>query len=111
MRSFRGDKEAKCNFAPQKDPTGIVMSTCLVTGGAGFIGSHLVEGLLAAGRSVRVLDDCSTGVRGNVPAGVELVVGDVSDPDLVRGACKGVEVVFHLAALASVQLSVERPAE
>jgi UDP-glucose 4-epimerase len=82
-----------------------------VTGGAGFIGSHLVEGLLAAGHSVRVLDDLSTGVAANVPGGVELLAGDVSDADLVCRAVRGVEVVFHLAALASVQLSVERPAE
>jgi UDP-glucose 4-epimerase len=87
------------------------MSTCLVTGGAGFIGSHLVAGLLAAGHAVRVLDDLSTGVKENAPSGVELIVGDVSDADAVRKACEGAEVVFHLAALASVQLSVERPAE
>jgi UDP-glucose 4-epimerase len=87
------------------------MSTCLVTGGAGFIGSHLVEGLLAAGHAVRVLDDLSTGVAANVPAGVEVVEGQVSDADLVRRASQGVEVVFHLAALASVQFSVERPAD
>jgi len=87
------------------------MSACLVTGGAGFIGSHLVEALLAAGHAVRVLDDLSTGVAANVAAGVELITGDVSDAALVGRAIRGVEVVFHLAALASVQLSVEKPAE
>lgn len=86
---------------------------CLVTGGAGFIGSHLVDGLLAAGRQVRVLDDLSTGQRenlGRLPV-TDLIVGDVSDPAAVARAMDGVEVVFHLAALASVQRSVEAPAD
>jgi UDP-glucose 4-epimerase len=87
---------------------------CLVTGGAGFIGSHLVEGLAAAGRRVRVLDDFSTGLRDNL-AGVrpapEVVGGDVADPAAVGRAMEGVGVVFHLAALASVQRSVEAPAD
>ncbi len=87
---------------------------CLVTGGAGFIGSHLVEGLTAGGWPVRVLDDLSTGLPGNLahltPA-PELVVGDVGDPDAVARAVGGAGVVFHLAALASVQRSVEAPAE
>jgi UDP-glucose 4-epimerase len=89
------------------------MAKCLVTGGAGFIGSHLVEGLAAAGYGVRVLDDLSTGVVENLAAlpGVELVRGDVSDPDTVARATEGAEVVFHLAALASVQRSVEAPAD
>jgi UDP-glucose 4-epimerase len=86
---------------------------CLVTGGAGFIGSHLVEALTARGRRVRVLDNLSTGQRSNLtpfhPA-PELVEGDVTDPDSVARATAGVGVVFHLAALASVQLSVENPA-
>src|SRR5262249_47124114 len=88
-----------------------VMSTCLVTGGAGFIGSHLVEGLLAAGHKVRVLDDQSTGVAANVPAGVELLSGDVSDAALVRRATRAVGAVFPPAPLAPVQLGVENPAE
>src|SRR4029077_15533128 len=86
----------------------------LVTGGAGFIGSHLVEGLIAAGRPVRVLDDLSTGMRENLahlsPAPVG-VVGDVADAAVVARAMEGVSVVFHLAALASVQRSVEAPAD
>src|SRR5262245_40663542 len=87
--------------------------SCLVTGGAGFIGSHLVEGLIAAGRRVRVLDDLSTGQMANLPSSplVELVTGDVSDADAVGRVMQGVEVVFHLAALASVQRSVEAPAD
>jgi UDP-glucose 4-epimerase len=87
--------------------------TYLVTGGAGFIGSHLVERLAADGRRVRVLDDFSTGLRDNL-AGVvpapEIVEGSVADADTVGRATDGVGVVFHLAALASVQRSVEEPA-
>jgi UDP-glucose 4-epimerase len=84
----------------------------LVTGGAGFIGSHLVEALTAAGRRVRVLDDFSTGRRANL-AGItpapEVIDGDVSDAAAVRRAVQGADVVFHLAARASVQFSVENP--
>jgi UDP-glucose 4-epimerase len=88
------------------------MATCLVTGGAGFIGSHLVEALVAAGWRVRVLDDLSTGQADNVALpGVELVRGDVSDPDAVARVTEGALVVFHLAALASVQRSVEAPGD
>jgi UDP-glucose 4-epimerase len=86
--------------------------TVLVTGGAGFIGSHLVEALTAAGQRVRVLDDLSTGLRANL-AGIrpepELIEGDVADADAVERATNGVAVVYHLAALASVQRSVEKP--
>jgi UDP-glucose 4-epimerase len=84
---------------------------CLVTGGAGFIGSHLVEGLLAAGHRVRVLDDLSTGMIGNISPLVEFVQGDVADPHAVGRAMQHVNTVFHLAALASVQASVENPIE
>jgi UDP-glucose 4-epimerase len=84
---------------------------CLVTGGAGFIGSHLVDALLAAGESVRVLDDLSTGNLANLPANrVELIRGSVADPDVVQKAVVGCEVVYHLAAVASVTKSVETPA-
>jgi UDP-glucose 4-epimerase len=86
----------------------------LVTGGAGFIGSHLVEALTAAGKPVRVLDDLSTGLKQNL-AGLssapELIVGDVADPAAAARAVEGVDTVYHLAALASVQRSVERPDE
>jgi len=81
----------------------------LVTGGAGFIGSHLVEALLAAGRPVRVFDDLSSGLRANVPAGVEFVEGCLTDAAAVAQAVDGCEIVFHLAALASVAKSVEDP--
>jgi len=86
---------------------------CLVTGGAGFIGSHLVEALAARGVRVRVLDDFSTGLRDNLApfaAAAEIIAGDVADPAVVSRAMNGVEVVFHLAALASVQKSIEEPA-
>ena len=86
----------------------------LVTGGAGFIGSHLVESLTAAGRSVRVLDNFDTGLANNlshISPAPALVRGDVGDPGLVEEACKGVDVVYHLAAQASVQKSVEQPLE
>jgi UDP-glucose 4-epimerase len=84
----------------------------LVTGGAGFIGSHLVEALVGSG-PVRVLDNFSTGQRDNL-AGVhpapEIVEADVADAKAITRAMKGVGVVYHLAALASVQRSLEDPA-
>jgi UDP-glucose 4-epimerase len=79
------------------------MARYLVTGGAGFIGSHLVEGLLDDGHAVRVLDDLSSGNRGNLPGVVEFVKADIADPDIVARAFDGVEGCFHLAAIASVE--------
>jgi len=83
----------------------------LVTGGAGFIGSHLVAALLARGDRVRVLDDFSSGRRDFLPdhPGLEVVAGDVRDPGALRAALAGVDVVFHQAALRSVPRSVEYP--
>ena len=84
----------------------------LVTGGAGFIGSHLVESLTGASKTVRVLDNFDTGLESNlehVSPEPTVIRGDVTDPAAVLEACKGVEVVYHLAALASVQKSVEQP--
>jgi UDP-glucose 4-epimerase len=78
-----------------------VMDVCLITGGAGFIGSHLVKALLASKRVVRVLDNLSTGSLANLGrcAGhVEMVVADLEDLDVVREMVEGVDVVFHLAA-------------
>ena len=78
------------------------MQRFLVTGGAGFIGSHLADALLAAGAAVRVLDDFSTGRRENLDPRCEVCVGDVADPEAVRTAFAGVDGCFHLAAIASV---------
>jgi UDP-glucose 4-epimerase len=84
----------------------------LVTGGAGFIGSHLVDALTAAGRRVRVFDDLSTGLRSNlahVSPAPEVIEGTLTDPAAAARAVDGCEVVFHLGALASVARSVEDP--
>ena len=83
------------------------MSFYLVTGGCGFIGSHLVRRLLSEGHEVRVLDDLSTGKRANLPPNVELIVGDVANRRLMGRAMADVDGCFHLAAIASVQRSVE----
>ena len=84
----------------------------LVTGGAGFIGSHLVESLMSEGRPVRVFDDFSTCLRDNllhIQPCPEIVRGDVADADAVSNAMRGINVVYHLVALASVVRSVENP--
>ena len=83
----------------------------LVTGGAGFIGSHLTDALCAEGATVRVLDDLSTGHRSNLAASpsAELTVGSVTDFDAVRRLAEGCEVIFHQAAIASVPRSIEDP--
>jgi UDP-glucose 4-epimerase len=77
----------------------------LVTGGAGFIGSHLCEILLRAGFTISVIDDLSTGQRMNIPKGVELIIGDCGDPTVIRPLIEKVDGVFHLAAIASVEKS------
>ena len=85
---------------------------CLVTGGAGFIGSHVTARLVALGYRVRVVDDFSTGKESNlysVAGAIELVRGDLCDPDVCRRAVEGIDVVFHLAALASVPASLVDP--
>jgi UDP-glucose 4-epimerase len=88
------------------------MAQYLVTGGAGFIGSSIADALLRAGDGVRVLDDFSSGRRQNLeslPGRVDLVEGTIVDPETVARAMKGVDVVFHEAAIPSVVRSVERP--
>ncbi len=79
------------------------MAHYLVTGGAGFIGSHLVEALIADGHVVRVLDDLSSGRIENLPRGVELLTADVTEERAVRRALGDVDGCFHLAAIASVE--------
>jgi UDP-glucose 4-epimerase len=84
----------------------------LITGGAGFIGSHLTEALLKKGYNVRILDDLSTGKLSNLPhstSEVEFIKGDVADADVVKRAVAGCQAVVHLAAVASVQASVDDP--
>lgn len=83
------------------------MSLYVVTGGAGFIGSHLTDALLRAGYKVRVLDDLSTGRRDQVDAMAEFVHGDVGDRALMGEVAEGAAGIFHLAAIASVQRSNE----
>ena len=88
------------------------MQRILVTGGAGFIGSHLVEALLERGHKVRVLDNFSTGKRNNlrgVRNDIEILAGDCADPKTAARAMKGIEVVYHEAAVPSVALSVADP--
>lgn len=88
------------------------MPKYLVTGGAGFIGSHIAEALVQRGDEVRVLDNLSTGFRHNLAAiedRIEWIEGDIADQKTVARAVAGVGCVFHQAALASVPRSVERP--
>lgn len=88
------------------------MSTCLVTGGAGFIGSHLVERLVEGGDDVVVLDDLSTGKLDNLQSvsdEINFVKGDVRDLELVKRVTQGVDFIFHQAAMRSVPLSVINP--
>lgn len=89
-----------------------MFNLCLVTGGAGFIGSHLVERLVKEGCRVRVIDDLSTGRKHNIEpflSEIEFVKGDIRDVSLVGKVMNGVERVFHQAALPSVPRSVKDP--
>ena len=88
------------------------MRTFLVTGGAGFIGSHIAEGLVARGDRVRVLDNLCTGHLSNLKhleKQIEFLEGDITNATTVAKAVQGVDCIFHEAALASVPRSVERP--
>jgi len=88
------------------------IKTCLVTGGAGFIGSHIVEALVSHGHKVRVFDNLSTGHLANLAAvhdQIEFINGDIQDEIAVQSAMAGIEWVFHLAAMVSVPESMEHP--
>lgn len=88
------------------------MVRCLVTGGAGFIGSHLVESLVRDGQTVRVLDDFSSGKQANlrpVAEHVEIITGSVTNPEQVAAAVRDCDTIYHLAAMPSVQRSIEDP--
>lgn len=88
------------------------MTNYLVTGGAGFIGSHIATALVERGDRVRVLDNLSTGTRANLAHlgdNVELIEGDVLDDGVVKQAIDGIDIVYHQAALASVPRSVAKP--
>ena len=79
------------------------MARILVTGGCGFIGSHVVDALLARGDEAVVLDDLSTGKRDNIPGTVRIVEGSITDPAAIAKAVEGCAGIVHLAAIASVQ--------
>src|SRR5271167_473378 len=83
----------------------------LVTGGAGFIGSHLVDALAGAGLRVRVIDNFATGRREYVNRAAELIEGDIRDASLIGDAFDGVDTVFHVAALPRIPLSIAKPVE
>jgi nucleoside-diphosphate-sugar epimerase len=83
----------------------------LVTGGAGFIGSHLVDALIGAGLRVRVIDNFATGRREFVNRAAELVEGDIRDASSIADAFDGVDTVFHVAALPRIPLSIAKPVE
>src|SRR5512138_1292928 len=90
------------------------MAHFLVNGGAGFIGSHIVEELLRGGASVRVFDNFSSGKRDNLDferlgGKLEIMEGDLRDAETVKAAAQGVDVVFHLAAFVSVPQSMGEP--
>ena len=90
----------------------LLVARYLVTGGAGFIGSHIVDGLVARGDAVAVLDNLSTGKLDNLAASqgqITFIEGDLRDAETVRRACDGVEYVLHHGALASVPWSVKDP--
>lgn len=83
----------------------------LITGGAGFIGSHLAHRLVELGADVRVIDDLSSGYRANIPTGATLRDASILDDEALRDAMTGCRFVFHKAAMVSVPLSVEKPGD
>lgn len=87
------------------------MSTYLVTGGAGYIGSYVVQHVRSEGHTARVLDNLTNGFRERLHPDVEFIEGDIRDKEAVRRAVEGVEGIFHLAALPRVAYSIEHPVE
>ena len=83
----------------------------LVTGGAGFIGSHLVDALIAAGLRVRTIDNFATGTREGVNRAAEVVEADIRDASSIADAFDGVDTVFHFAAQPRIPLSIAKPVE
>ena len=81
----------------------------VITGGAGFIGSHLADRLLSLGQEVVILDNLSSGFIENIPPSARLVRGDATDPTVVAQAVEGASTVYHLAAVASVQAGIDNP--
>ena len=81
----------------------------LVTGGAGFIGSHLAATILSLGKEVVVFDNLSTGLEDNLPQGAMLIMGDVRNPEQVAQATEGSDLIFHVAANANGTVSVNNP--
>ncbi|HWI19318.1 MAG TPA: NAD-dependent epimerase/dehydratase family protein, partial [Vicinamibacterales bacterium] len=87
------------------------MANYLVTGGAGFIGSHISETLVQRGHRVRVADNFITGYQRNIRDGVEFLEGDCADPAFAKQIVAGMDYVIHQAAIPSVPRSVEKPLE
>ena len=90
----------------------IMLSKALVTGGAGFIGSHIVEALIDQGCAVTVLDNLSTGSESNlagVRGKINFIEGDIRDRQVLNEAAEGCDAIFHLAAVVSVPETIERP--
>ena len=84
---------------------------CLITGGAGFIGSNLVDALIERGDEVIVIDNLSAGKRENVNPKAQFHQLDIRDLEKIKPLFKGVDYVFHLAALTNIQFSIDNPAE
>lgn len=93
----------------EMDMTNFMGRSVLVTGGAGFVGSHLVDHLRASGANVRTLDDLSNGRRSNLDPDIPLIVGDIRDEAVRQQALEGVEIVFHLAAQINPALADSEP--
>src|SRR5690606_25703623 len=108
----RGDYALRCRLDHCTEET--PMAHCLVTGGAGFIGSHLTQRLLADGHHVTVLDDLSTGRRENLRDAeshprCRFISGSITDPVALSDAVRGTELIYHLAAAVGVKLVAEDP--